>query len=75
MKRAGFFIASLALALIVFYITAVSISPKIALVMPGVSLIGYFTGNVVQIVLLVLVAGVGLGIISSYIAIRRFLRV
>ena len=64
-----------ALALTVFYITAVSISPKVALVMPGVSLIGYFTGNIAQIVLLVLVAGVGLGIISSYIAIRRFLRV
>lgn len=63
------------LALTVFYITAASISPKVALVMPGVSLIGYFVGNVVQIVLVVLVAGVGLGMISSFIAIRRFLRV
>lgn len=63
------------LALIVFYAAAASVSPKIVLVMPGVSLIGYFTGNAVQIVLLMLVAGVGLGVISSFIAIRRFLRV
>jgi cell division transport system permease protein len=63
------------LALVVFYITAASISPKVALVMPGVSLIGYFIGNVIQITLLVVVVGVGLGITSSFIAIRRFLRV
>jgi cell division transport system permease protein len=63
------------LALAVFYITAASISPKVALVMPGVSLIGYFAGNAVQIVLLVLAAGIGLGMVSSFIAIRRFLRV
>jgi hypothetical protein len=43
--------------------------------MPGVSLIGYFVGNAVQIVLLVVAAGIGLGMISSFIAIRRFLRV
>lgn len=64
-----------ALALAVFYVTAASVSPKIALVMPGVSLIGYLAGNVVQIVLLVIAAGVGLGILSSLIAIRRFLQV
>jgi len=63
------------LALAVFYVTAASISPKVALVMPGVSLIGYFVGNIIQIILVVLVAGVGLGMISSFIAIRRFLRV
>jgi cell division transport system permease protein len=62
-------------ALIVFYGAASSVSSKIALVMPGVSLIGYFAGNVIQITLLTLVAGIGLGIISSFIAIRRFLRV
>jgi cell division transport system permease protein len=63
------------LALTVFYIFAASVSPKVALVMPGVSLIGYFTGNAIQIVMLMLAAGVSLGMVSSMIAIRRFLRV
>lgn len=69
----GMFAAVLSLA--VFYAFAASVSPKVALVMPGVSLIGYFTGNVIQITMLMLAAGVGLGMVSSMIAIRRFLRV
>lgn len=64
-----------AFALAVFYVAAASISPKVAVVMPGVSFIGYFAGNAVQIILLVLAAGIGLGIVSSLIAIRRFLQV
>ena len=50
-------------------------SPRIALLMPGVSLMGYFAGNVAQIIGLTLFAGVGLGVISSAVAIRRFLKV
>ena len=69
----GIFAAALALA--VFYAGAASVSPKVALVMPGISLIGYFAGNIIQIVLLTLAAGIGLGVISSLVAIRRFLRV
>ncbi len=63
------------LALVVWYVGVSVISPKVALVMPGTSLIGYFAGNAPQMVLLMLVAGVGLGVVSSLIAIRRFLRV
>ncbi len=63
------------LALVVFYAGAASVSPKIALVMPGVSFIGYFTGNGAQIALLTLASGIMLGMVSSMIAIRRFLRV
>jgi len=63
------------LALVVFYGAITVVSPKVALVMPGVSLIGYFAGNSIQMVLLILTAGIGLGVISSLIAIRRFLRV
>lgn len=62
-------------ALIVWYGAATALSPKVALVMPGVSLIGYFVGNGIQIVLLTLVLGLGLGIVSSFIAIRRFLHI
>jgi cell division transport system permease protein len=69
----GLFAGGLALG--VFYAGAASVSPKVALVMPGVSLIGYFTGNIIQIVLLTVVAGIGLGVVSSLIAIRRFLKI
>jgi len=64
-----------AIAAVVWYSAAGVLSPKVALVMPGVSLIGYFGGNAPQILLLTLVAGVGLGMVSSLIAIRRFLQV
>lgn len=69
----GIFASLLALA--VFYGGAAWASPKLALVMPGMSLVGYFVGNMVQIALLALVLGIALGMVSSLIAIRRFLRV
>lgn len=51
------------------------VSPKVTLLMPGVSLIGYFAGNGPQIFSMTLFAGVALGCVSSLIAIRRFLRI
>lgn len=69
----GMFAAVIALSL--WYGAAATISPKLALVIPGVSLIGYFGGNAPQMVLLTLAVGVGLGIVSSLIAIRRFLKI
>jgi cell division transport system permease protein len=63
------------MALAVFGIGIGWVSPRLALVMPGVSLAGYFVGNGIQVVLLTLIAGVGLGVISSLIAIRKYLRV
>lgn len=62
-------------SLVIWYAAASALSPKVALVMPGVSLIGYFVGNGIQIILVTLVLGVGLGMLSSLIAIRRFLRI
>ena len=63
------------LALVITYAGVSSVSSKVAAVMPGISLIGYFGGNAIQIVLLTVLAGIGLGVVSSLIAIRRFLRV
>jgi cell division transport system permease protein len=63
------------MALVVFGVGVGWVSPRLALVMPGVSLAGYFVGNGIQVVLLTLVAGVGLGVVSSLIAIRKYLRV
>ncbi|HUO75339.1 MAG TPA: permease-like cell division protein FtsX [Candidatus Paceibacterota bacterium] len=69
----GIFAAVLSLA--VWYVGVGVVSPKLAVVMPGVSLIGYFGGNSPQFVLLILVVGIGLGVVSSMVAIRRFLKV
>ena len=69
----GIFAAVLSLA--VWYVGVGVVSPKLAVVMPGVSLIGYFGGNSPQFVLLIIVVGIGLGVVSSMVAIRRFLKV
>src|SRR3990167_7196072 len=63
------------LAIIIWYIGASAVSPKIALVMPGVSLIGYFFGNFIPVFLLTVFVGIVLGMFSSFIAIRKFLRI
>lgn len=64
-----------AISLVIFFGGLQVASPKIALLMPGVSVMGYFVGNGAQIVGISLVAGIGLGVFSSLIAIRRFLRI
>ncbi|MDP2647980.1 MAG: permease-like cell division protein FtsX [Candidatus Yanofskybacteria bacterium] len=69
----GVFAASIALVL--FYPVLSYVSPKVELLMPGVSLIGYFIGNAMFIVPLIVIAGILLGVISSSVAIRRFLKI
>src|SRR3990167_8591998 len=61
-----------AVATVVFYPAIWFISSKIGVLMPGISLIGYFGANAYQFIPLLLVAGVALGVISSSVAIRRF---
>lgn len=68
-------IFSATIAILVFYPTLWFISSKMGVLIPGISLIGYFVSNVFEFVPLLLVMGVALGVISSYIAIRRFLKV
>ena len=63
------------IATVVFYPAIWFISSKIGVLMPGISLIGYFGANAYQFIPLLLVAGVALGVISSSVAIRRFLKV
>jgi cell division transport system permease protein len=63
------------IALTLFFAGLQFASPRIALLMPGVSLMGYFGGNIIQIAGITLIAGVGLGVLSSTIAIRRFMKI
>src|SRR3989338_597580 len=61
--------------LLLFYPLVYLASPKIELLMPHASLMGYFISNGLQYVFLVLSAGLLLGVVSSLFAIRRFLKV
>jgi len=59
---------------VIFYPSIFFVSPKIESLMPGVSLMSYFTANVFQFLFLVFSVGVILGVVSSLVAIRRFLK-
>lgn len=63
------------IAMVIFYPVAFFASPKISLLVPGISLIGYFISNGFQFVFLMLLVGVLLGITSSFVAIRKFLKI
>ena len=60
---------------VIFYPTIFFISPKVESLMPGVSLVSYFTANIFQFIFLVFSIGILLGVVSSLVAIRRFLKV
>ncbi len=64
-----------AITLVVFYPALWFISSKAGVLLPGVSLLDYFVSNIAQFIAITVLAGVLLGIISSSIAIRRFLKV
>jgi cell division transport system permease protein len=63
------------IVVITFYPMAFFISPKIESLMPGVSLISYFVSNIFQFIPLLLFIGILLGVTSSFVAIRRFLKI
>lgn len=63
------------LALIVFGIGVHMVSPKLALLLSGVSLQAWFIGELLSIIAITLVVGILLGVVSSVIAIHRFLRI
>ena len=60
---------------VIFYPVAFFISPKVEALMPGVSLIGYFASNIIQFIALLFFIGILLGVTSSFVAIRRFLKI
>ena len=58
---------------LLFFPIAWTVSPKISVLVPSFNLQNYFLTNFWEFFLVMLVAGVGLGVISSAIAIRRYL--
>lgn len=64
-----------AITIVIFYPVTYFVSPKVESLMPDVSLLGYFVSNGFQYIFLVAFVGILLGVASSFIAIRRFLKV
>jgi len=63
------------ICLLIFIPLLYFFSPKIEILFPGLNIFSYFISNFFIIVLIQLGTGIGLGIISSTIAIRRYLKV
>ncbi|RJQ14628.1 ABC transporter permease [Candidatus Parcubacteria bacterium] len=63
------------MTILVFYPVSLFIGPKISSVIPEINLSSYYLTNIFQIGGLLIIVGVGLGMLSSLIAIRRYLKV
>jgi cell division transport system permease protein len=63
------------ISLAIFALLLFFLSPRIEIFLPGLNLFGFFAASFFQIVLTQLAIGVGLGIVSSAIAIRKYLAV
>ncbi|MFN7088672.1 MAG: cell division protein FtsX [Candidatus Paceibacteria bacterium] len=61
--------------LVILWPSVLVLSPKISAFVPGTNLYGFFTQNIFSIFLLQTVAGIVLGIVSSLIAINKYLKV
>lgn len=63
------------ISLLIFYPAVTYVSPKVESLMPSVGLISYFISNGIQFVLIVFLVGILLGVVSSFVAIRKFLKI
>lgn len=62
------------LTLAIFSVFLYIFSPNLNTFMPGLNLFSYFNSNIVEIFLLQLAAAIGLGVVSSSIAMKKYLR-
>jgi len=58
---------------LIFSAAVYFLSPKVAIIVPGLNLSSFFFSNFLVILLLQLAAGVGLGVIASWLAVRKHL--
>ncbi|MEK7125205.1 MAG: permease-like cell division protein FtsX [Patescibacteria group bacterium] len=63
------------IALVVFYPLVFVAAPKMETLMPGLAMGSYFIGHLPAFTLLIWGAGIVLGIVSSIVAIRKFLHI
>lgn len=69
----GFF--AVLITFLLFALALFFLGPKLAIFAPGLNLFSYFLSNLWLLLLIQLVTGVGLGIVSSLIATRKYLKV
>lgn len=69
----GFF--ATIICFLIFFLISWGFSPKLEILFPGLNIFNYFTANFVTIFFIQLATGVGLGVISSLIATRRYLQI
>lgn len=63
------------ISFLMFSVAVWFLGPKVDIIIPGLHLSSYFFGNFVVILLLQLVAGVGLGSVASWLAVRKYLKI
>ncbi len=63
------------ITMLIFYPLILFVSPKVAVFLSGIDLGVYFKNNFFQIFLLQTLVGIALGVISSLIAMRRYLKI
>ena len=64
-----------AITIVLVFPIVIYISPKMTQFLPGLELYAHFLNNIFSFTILLLVIGIGLGVISSLISIRRYLKV
>jgi len=67
-------ILAVLITFLVFSVAVWFLSPKIDIIIPGLGLSSYFFSNFLVILLLQLAAGVGLGVMASFLAVRKYLK-
>jgi cell division transport system permease protein len=68
-------VAATLVSFLIFLTTLAFLGPKMEILFPGLNLFSYFIANFFLILSLQLLTGIGLGIISSLIAMRKYLEV
>lgn len=74
-EGAVFGVVGYALTVVSIFPVIMYVSPKISQFLPDFSLYDYFMSNFFNLTVLLLAIGMGLGVIGSFIAIRRYLKV
>jgi len=62
------------LTTLLFYPILLLVSPRISGFLPDVDLLYFYQANFLSILLFQMIIGIGLGVASSFIAIRRYLK-
>ncbi len=74
-EGALFGVLSFIICFVATLLSAYFLTPVLSVIMPGFSLFGYFLSSLFLIIVIQLGTGVGLGVIASFIVVRKYLRI